>query len=204
MLILRSSGASPFGRMVKLSAAILGLQDEIEIQPADTNDPNDSLRQQNPLGKIPVLITEQGQALYDSRVILEFLDKRAGGNKIIPTDETHFDVLVLQSLAIGIMDASLAQVYEKRFRSEDMQLGSWLDYQAEKVSRGMNLLASAPPKITDIDSLNIGHITLACCLGYQDLRFEGKWRDQWPELVTWLDEFRAFVPAYDETTAQPT
>ena len=70
MMILRSTAPSPFGRKVRLGAAILGLEDAITIEPADANDPNDSLRRQNPLGKLPVLIVEDGTALYDSRVIL--------------------------------------------------------------------------------------------------------------------------------------
>ena len=203
MLTLRSSPASPFGRMVKLSAAILGLQDDIEFQLADTNDVADTLRAQNPLGKIPVLITEDGLALYDSRVIVEYLNHRAGGDKIIPAGNGRFEALVMQSLGVGIMDACLLQVYEKRFRAEDMQLESWLSYQADKVARGMDALAANPPVLNSVDDIHIGHITIACSLGYQDLRFEGAWRDKWPAMVTWLDAFRAAVPAYDETTVKP-
>ena len=66
MLILRSSPASPFGRKVRIAAALLGLSDRIEVVAADTNDPDDSLRAQNPLGKIPTLVLEDGAALYDS------------------------------------------------------------------------------------------------------------------------------------------
>ena len=71
MLILRSSPASPFGRKVRIAAAMLGLSERIEIVAADTSDPEDSLRRQNPLGKIPALIGEDGEAIFDSRVIVE-------------------------------------------------------------------------------------------------------------------------------------
>ena len=74
MMILRSSLPSPYGRKVKLAAAILGLADDITMETADTNNPADSLRVQNPLGKIPILILEDGTTLFDSRVILEYLD----------------------------------------------------------------------------------------------------------------------------------
>ena len=101
MLVLRSSAASPFGRKVKLAASILGLSDRIEIVAADTLNPEDSIRQQNPLGKIPVLITEDGASIYDSPVILEYLDRRAGGGKIIPTEaKARFAALTLEALAI--------------------------------------------------------------------------------------------------------
>ncbi len=78
MMILRSAPASPFGRKVKIAADLLGLHDEIEVVFADTNDPGNSLRGQNPLGKIPVLILADGTMLYDSRVIVEYLDVLAG------------------------------------------------------------------------------------------------------------------------------
>ncbi|HEX2136954.1 MAG TPA: glutathione S-transferase N-terminal domain-containing protein, partial [Microvirga sp.] len=91
MLTLRSSPASPFGRKVKIGAALLGLRDRIAVTEADTLDPNDTLRQQNPLGKIPVLLLENGTALYDSRVILEYLDHLAGGGKIVPAGEARFE-----------------------------------------------------------------------------------------------------------------
>ncbi len=86
MMILRSSPPSPFGRKVKIAAALTGLKDKIEIVRADTTDPSDVLRKQNPLGKIPVLILEDGTTLFDSRVILEYLDWLSGGNVLIPTE----------------------------------------------------------------------------------------------------------------------
>ena len=84
MMILRSSPASPFGRKVKIAAAILGLTNEIEIVAADTSNPDAALLQQNPLGKIPTLVLEDGRTIFDSAVILEYLDARAGGGKLIP------------------------------------------------------------------------------------------------------------------------
>ena len=77
MLILRSSQASPFGRKVKIAATVLEVSQRIEIVVADTNDPSDPLRKQNPLGKIPALILESGETLYDSAVIVEYLESSA-------------------------------------------------------------------------------------------------------------------------------
>ena len=86
MLTLRHSPSSPFVRKIRIGASVLGLDGEIRIEPADTMNPADSVRQQNPLGKIPALVLEDGTVLFDSRVILEYLDHRAGGGRIIPTD----------------------------------------------------------------------------------------------------------------------
>ena len=90
MWILRNAPASPFGRKVRIAAALCGLDSRIEIVIADTTDPADPLRGQNPLGKIPTLILEDGTALYDSRVIVEFLDAEAGGGVIIPAGAARF------------------------------------------------------------------------------------------------------------------
>jgi glutathione S-transferase len=198
MMILRSSPPSPFGRKIKLAIGILGFDKEVSIEKADPTDANDSLRRQNPLGKIPALILENGTVLYDSPVILEYLDHRAGGGKIIPTDsDTRFAALTLQALCDGILDAGILLVYEGRWRPPEMAVQKWLDHQRGKVQRALEVLEAAPPKLDAIP--NVGQITLACALGYGDLRFEGKWREGHPRLVKWLDEFAARVPAFEKT-----
>lgn len=196
MLVLRSSPASPFGRKVKIAALELGLMDRIEILAADTNDPSEPLRRQNPLGKIPTLVLADGTTLFDSRVIVEYLDHLAGG-KIFPAGEARFGQLRLQALADGIADAALLQVYEGRYRPEEGRNANWLAHQAGKVARGLEALEAAPPAFPDRP--RIGEIALACALGYLDLRFEGKWRADFPKLVAWLDDFAARVPAFEAT-----
>ena len=169
----------------------------------DTLAEGDSIREQNPLGKIPALILEDGRVLYDSRVILEFLDHLAGDNRIIPNDAARYDVLVHQALCDGIMDAALLQVYEGRFREPDAQSRRWLDHQAGKVERGLATLERRPGREGSQVSVNVGTIAQACMLGYLDLRFAGRWREGHPDLVQWLDRFAAAVPAF-ETTRPPT
>jgi len=198
MMILRSSPPSPFGRKVKLALAVLGLESEVTIEKADPTDASDSLRRQNPLGKIPALIIEDGTVLYDSPVILEYLDMRAGGGKIIPKDkDPRIKALTLQALCDGILDAGILLVYEGRWRPPEMAVAKWLDHQRGKVERAMAVLEASPPALDAIP--NVGQITLACVLGYGDLRFEGKWREGHPKLVKWLDAFAAQVPAFEKT-----
>ncbi|WP_454813219.1 glutathione S-transferase [Labrys neptuniae] len=194
---LRSSPPSPFGRKVKIAAHYLGLLDSITVVPGDTNDPQDSLRGQNPLGKIPVLILEDGTILYDSRVILDYLDHLAGGGRIVPHGAGRYEVLTRQALADGIMDASLLQVYEARMRPEDQRSAKWLDIQAGKVARG---LAAFEARAGAFDpALDAGSIALACALGYLDLRFAGTWRQHFPKLQAWLAAFEAEIPAFGLT-----
>src|SRR5256885_12844301 len=138
MLILRSSPASPFVRKVRIASSVLGLNHDITLETAETASPSDSVRQQNPIGKIPTLVLEDGSTLYDSRVILEYLDHRAGGGKIIPTEPgARFAALRLQALADGITDAQILVVYEGRWRPPEIHFKKWVDYQAGKISRGL-------------------------------------------------------------------
>ena len=198
MMILRSTPPSPFGRKVKLAASVLGLSGEIKIEPADTNDDNDSLRRQNPIGKIPVLVLEDGSTLYDSRVILEYLDHRAGGGKIIPAQPgARFAALRLQALADGATDAQILVLYEGRWRAPEHHVKKWLDYQTDKIMRGLAALEAEPPSLDAIP--NVGQIAVACFLGHRDLRFAGDWRASHPKLVAWLDRFAAQVPAFAAT-----
>jgi glutathione S-transferase len=151
MLTLRHSPSSPFVRKIRIAAAMLGLDREIAIEPADTMSPSDSVRQQNPLGKIPALLLEDGTVLFDSRVILEYLDHRAGGGRIIPTDAAaRFAALRLQALADGIMDASVLLVYEGRWRPAERHEPKWIELQSGKVARALAALEAAPPALTAV------------------------------------------------------
>jgi len=200
MMKLRSSPPSPFGRKVKLAAAILGLKDRIEILDTNTADPADSIRSQNPLGKIPALVLENGDVLYDSSVIVEYFDFLAGGGKLFPEGEARFAVLRDQTLADGIMDAAILRVYEKRFKEQKYRDPAWDAYQAAKMERGLaHFEENTPPAPSSVSDVTAGMLTLACALGYLDMRFASDWRSSHPRLVAWLDAFEAAVPAFADT-----
>ena len=202
MLTLLSSPSSPFVRKVRIAASLLGLEREIALQPADTTDPADAVRRHNPLGKIPALVLEDGSVLFDSRVILDYLDHRAGGGKIVPRDAAaRFAALRLQALADGIMDASILLIYEGRWRPVERHEPRWIDLQAGKVARALTSLEAAPPALDALP--NVGQIALACALGYRDFRFNGTWRPDHPRLVAWLERFAAAVPAFAATSPPP-
>ena len=201
MMILRSSPSSPFVRKVLIAADLLGIADKIEVQDANTMDLADSIIGQNPLGKIPTLILEDGSIWYDSRVILEMLDHMAGGGRIIPREApARFEVLRLQALCDGVLDASVLIVYESRYRPAEMRVETWVDRQAGKIERALRLLEAAPPALTPLP--DVGQIALACVLGYGDLRFAGSWRRDHPRLVAWHDKFAAQVPAFAATKVE--
>ncbi len=196
MMVLHSSPASPFGRKVRLAAAMLGMSGDIEVVAADTSNAGDPIRTLNPLGKIPALVREDGTAHFDSRVILEYLDARAGGGRLVPASgDARFAVLTDAALADGMIDAALLQVYERRFREADKVVPSWLDYQNGKVERVLAAFEAAPPH----GPRSVVDITLACGLGYLDFRFAGRWRAEHPRLVAWLAGFEEEVPGFAAT-----
>jgi glutathione S-transferase len=197
-MILRGSPMSPFARKVRMAVQHLRLSDKIEMMKADPMNPDDSLRRENPLGKIPALIATDGKVIFDSRVILEFLDHLAGGNTIIPAGwPARLDVLTMQAMCDGVMDAGILIVYEARHRPAAIHHPPWLDYQRGKVARGLTAFAKAPP---DPAHFNVGTIAAACMLGYLDVRKQVDWRKDFSALVPWLDTFRSKHPEYDATT----
>jgi glutathione S-transferase len=198
MLTLRHSPSSPFVRKIRIAASVLGFDRDVALEQADTMNASDSIRSQNPLGKIPALVLEDGTVLFDSRVILEYLDHRAGGGRIIPKDASaRFSALRLQALADGIMDASVLLVYEGRWRPPERHEPKWIDLQNGKVARALATLEAAPPALDTPP--NVGQIALACALGYRDFRFPGSWRKDHPRLAAWVDDFARRVPAFAAT-----
>src|SRR6478736_4242783 len=115
--VLRSTTTSPFGRKVRMAIDTLGLSNRITETPADPLDERDTLRQQNPLGKMPCLVLQDGSTIYDSGIIIEFLQDVAGTDRLLRlSGPERYRMLTQARLADGIMDASILVVYETRFR----------------------------------------------------------------------------------------
>jgi glutathione S-transferase len=196
--VLRTTLTSPYGRKVRMAADILSLTDRIAIVPADTLDEADTLRKQNPLGKMPCLLTADGTAIYDSPVIVEFLQEVAGGDRLLPwRGMERFMRLTEARLADGVTDAALLMVYERRFREEAQVSGRWLAHQRGKIERGLAAFEKAPPQGTTVIALG-----LASALGYLDWRKPYDWRPHFPALVRWLDHFADAEPAVRRTDPQ--
>lgn len=196
-MILRTSLTSPFGRKPRLAAAVLGLTERIEVVPADFLDEADSLRAQNPLGKVPTLLLADGTALYDSRVILEYLDYLAGGGRLIPAEPAaRFAALKLQAIGDGILDAGVLRRLETLFREVPQRSERWLAYHGGKMSRALDLLEIGLPSESDIQ---VGEIAVACSLGFIDFRLGDDWRAGRPRLAGWFGRFAARCPGFDAT-----
>lgn len=199
MMKLLFSPASPYVRKVTMTAIIKGLDGQIEQLVADTNAPEKhGLRKANPLSKIPVLILEDGSEIFDSHVICEYLDSRVAQPVLFPGEgSARWQMLTRAALADGILDAALLLVYEKRYRSEDKWVAAWTDRQQAKVDASLDHFNAAPPKFSSHPDYS--HITLAAALGYVEFRLGDGWRKGRANLVAWLDDFEARVPAYAAT-----
>lgn len=182
-----------------MAAAVLGVSDRLVLQPADTLDETDTLRGQNPLGKMPCLLLADGTALYDSRTLIELLQELAGSTQLIPANGVaRYIALTRAVLADGIADAALLMVYEGRFRDKGTYSERWLAHQRGKIARALAAFEAEPPKVAPT---NVIAIALSCALGYLDWRKPVAWREDHPRLVSWLDDFAAREPAFNATKA---
>ena len=198
-LVLRSTLTSPYGRKVRMAADILGLSGRIKVEAADTLDDTDTLRLQNPLGKMPCLILHDGTAIYDSRVIVEYLQELAGSERLLPLrGAERFRILTMATLADGIADAALLMVYEYRFRPPENISQKWLDHQRGKIARALSVFEQSPP---NAPPSTLATIALACALGYLDWRKPIAWRTDWPRLADWFARYAEQEPAFFRTQA---
>lgn len=196
-MVLRTTLTSPYGRKTRIASRVLGLDDRIEIVPADTLDEHDSLRAQNPLGKMPCLLLPDGRVLFDSRVIVEFFDSIASHrDPLIPTGPERFDALTMAALCDGVTDAALLMVYERRFREPGQVSSRWLAHQQGKIERA---LATIAQRLPSPDRTDVVSISLACALGYLDWRQPVSWREEFRPVADWLADFAAEEPAFDAT-----
>ena len=184
------SPASPYSAKVRMAAAYAGVAVEPVI--VDTNAEPALLIDNNPLGKIPVLLTDEGESIFDSRAITQYLN-RISGNALFPRNAARrTEAERLEALADGLSDCLLAHVYERRFRPEEKVEQSWLDKQWSKSERALDHLAANPPKLPK--KITAGHIALRAALGYLELRFSGKWERKRSKLVRWVKRFDEKFP----------
>ena len=186
---LRSSPSSPFGRKVKMATYILGLSDQVSPVLTDTMDPNDNICDVNPLGKIPVL-EDGGNTYYDSRVIMEYLDAKAGGARLYrPAVRVQFDALTRAALMEGILDAAVLIVYESRMRPDDKYVRSVVERQRGKISRGLAVIAAGNPAYKNGAMPDVGENRIGVRVDYLDFRKQVNWRDHAPGLEEMSADF---------------
>lgn len=194
---LRHTPTSPYVRKVMVTVLETGLTARLEIVPTPVWDPSTDIANVNPLGKVPALITDDGDVLFDSPVICEYLDALHDGDKLIPAaGPARWTALRRQALADGLLDAGVSLFLERK-RPEETQSAYWFERLGGALQRGLDSLE------TEADSLDgdltIGHIAIGCALGWLEFRaVVPDWRDGRPNLAGWYETFAA-RPAMTET-----
>jgi glutathione S-transferase len=186
------SPTSPFVRKVVVLAHEAGLADRITLEPVSGNAivPGRMPVDHNPLGKIPTLVTDDGQVLHDSRVICRYLDDLAGAG-FYPPAPALWAVLTLESLADGMSEAAALMTYELRLRPEPMQFQPWIEAQWAKIARALDAL-EADGAAALAGPLTAGQIAAGAALGYLDLRHGARgWREGRPATAAWFAAFDA-------------
>ena len=189
MTTLLFSPASPYSAKVRMAATLANIPFEARV--VDTNAEPAELLDSNPLGKIPVLLTDDGP-VYDSRAIVQYLNRLSGSALLPRNPAKRTEAERLEALCDGICDALLAHVYERRFRPEEKIHQPWLDKQWSKVERSLDHLMANMPKLPK--KLTAGHLSMRAMLGYLDLRFAGKWERGRSKLKRWAAKFDAKHP----------
>lgn len=175
---------SPYARKVRVVAAEKHV--DIEVEAVDLSDPNCVVKNFNPLGKVPVLVLDDGDSLYDSRVIVEYLDNRTPLAHLIPQNQgAKIWVRRWEALADGVCDAAVAVMIERR-KPEAMQDTALIAKQMAKVTRGLETLNLdlTKKKWCVVETFSLADIALGCLLGYLNLRFKDfNWQEVYPNLV---------------------
>ncbi len=175
------AASSPFARKVMACAIARGIDDQITLIPASGEAAD--LAAANPLGKLPCLITDDGIALFDSRVICEFLDGVGDVFPMFPEHGARIRALRFQALGDGIADAGVLRRGEELRPSEPAR-DKIIATQKAKISRSLAALEAELPAV----HVDIGTIAVACALAYLDLRFAADaWRDGHPGLAAWYE-----------------
>lgn len=188
---LRYSYGSPYVRKVRIALHELGLDDRVTGVLTWVQQPNktlESLRTLNPLGKIPTLVTDDGEVLYDSVVILEFLDSLHDGAKLIPpSGNARWRALRLQALGDGILDSIVALVFEER-RKVEHRWDAWVQHHEANIARALDVLEREAALLDG--PVTVGQIAVGTALGFLDFRFAPmRWRDGRPALAAWFTRF---------------
>lgn len=182
---------SPFVRKCLVVAHELGLGERIQLLSSNVNpiDRDQVVIVRNPLGKVPTFIADDGQVLYDSRVICEFLNMQGNGELFPPAGAARWSALTLQSLGDGILEAAVLARYEEALRPAELRWGDWRAGQLDKIETSLAHLDTHPQELP-IDNVNIGNLTIACALWYLDLRFPDLgWRDRHSAVAQWYAVF---------------
>jgi glutathione S-transferase len=193
------SPTSPYVRKCMVTAHEVGLVDRLELLPASAHPVtrDQAIIASNPLGKVPTLVSDDGHALYDSRVICEYLNDLGQGRLLAKDGALRWEALTLQSLGDGILDAALLARYETAVRPEALRWTDWIQGKIDAIHTSLRYLEEHPELFQR--DFNLGLLTVGCALWYLDLRYPDlAWRQNYPQLA------RASEPVLQRESMQQT
>lgn len=187
---LIGSLASPYVRKVRVVMAEKKLDYELILE--DVWSPDSTIAQSNPLGKVPCLIMEDGGAMFDSRVIVEYLDTMSPVGKLIPTQgRGRASIKCWEALADGVLDAGITVRLERTQRPAKLQSAQWVERQLGKVQNGIKAMSTGlgdAPYCTGAQ-LTLADVAVGCALGWLEFRFpEITWREDYSNLARLFDK----------------
>lgn len=178
------SPTSPYVRKCMVTAFELNLVDRIEFLPASAHPVNRdaAIVANNPLGKVPTLLTDDGHALYDSRVICEYLNAIGHGSLLPDNGPARWEAQTLQALGDGILDAALLARYETAVRPEALRWPEWVEGKLDAIRTSLAYLEHHPDVFER--TFHLGLLTIGCALWYLDLRYPDlAWRENYPTVA---------------------
>lgn len=186
---LVTSLTSPYGRKVRVVLAEKKIPFQLQVE--NPWVPDSAVPTYNPLGKVPVLVLEGGVSVFDSRVIVEYLDHASPVSNLIPAEhKSRMAVRGIEALSDGVTDAAVALFLERK-RPAEQQSADWLVLQEKTLFRGLEALAEALGENTWFlgNGITLADVACGCTLGYLDLRFpEIDWRTAHPNLAKLADK----------------
>ena len=194
---LRYSPTSPFVRKVWVSAIEMGLDTSIERIKSDPLNPDDRRDSPNPLGKVPCLETDDGLVLFDSPVIIEYLDSQHGGAKLVPPDGIErWHALRRQALGDGMLD-NIVAMFVEQLRKPERQSKGFIVHNKASVERAIDALEAEADGLDG--PVDVGAVTLGVALAFVDQHFRDEnWRETHPNLAVWFGAFNQ-RPSMTET-----
>ena len=198
---LHWSPRSPYVRKSMIVAHETGLAGRLELvrSVVAMSKPNPDVLRDNPLGRIPTLVTDDGMVLFDSIVICEYFDSLHSGPKLFPpAGPARWQALRWHALGDGMLD-TLIIFRNEREQPQAQQNADWLANFALKVRTALDAIERETPEL-ESTPFGIGHVGLACALGYLDFRFDDLgWRNGHPRAAAWLAKI-AERPSFKATT----
>jgi glutathione S-transferase len=194
---LRFSPISPFVRKVLVFAHEINVRDQIDLVPTDVWDPQSDIVGDNPLGKVPALVTEHG-ALVGSLLCCEYLQHRNPKIALIPAEfGARLEVLRLHAIADGMTEAAVLHAVERFRRPKEFIYAGQLERQQSKIENALSYLENCSE--AQSGRVDLATLTIGCALEYLDLRMaQLEWRNKAPRLAAWLSEL-AMRPSFSST-----